>query len=233
MISDFKRTITLLRKERGLSQKKVASDLGISQALLSHYEKGIRECGLEFLVKISDYYDVSCDYLLGRSADRSGSQIVAEDIPDPDSGGKDNVFRGSVAVTLNKKLIANSINIIYDLLQKINNKGLTQEVSGYFMLAIYRIFFIIYSSNNQNPKDFFAVSRIRAQGVTQSAISQAVANIMSLLNGESFDQFEPVKEELFPSLSTNILTENYPLFASSLLNLIKTAEERMGVRKAR
>mgnify|MGYP002519639474 CR=1 FL=1 len=43
MNSDFPRIITLLRKERGISQKHAASDLQISQALLSHYEKGIRE----------------------------------------------------------------------------------------------------------------------------------------------------------------------------------------------
>ena len=65
MNSDFSRIITLQRKERKISQKQAASDLGISQALLSHYEKGIRECGLGFLVKIADYYNVSCDYLLG------------------------------------------------------------------------------------------------------------------------------------------------------------------------
>ena len=49
MNKDFPRIITFLRKERGLSQKQVAGDMGISQALLSHYEKGIRECGLDFL----------------------------------------------------------------------------------------------------------------------------------------------------------------------------------------
>ena len=69
MNSDFPRIITFLRKERGLSQKQVAQDLGISQALLSHYEKGIRECGLDFLVRVADYYNVSCDYLLGRTND--------------------------------------------------------------------------------------------------------------------------------------------------------------------
>lgn len=51
MNSDFPMIISMLRKERRLSQKQVAADLGISQALLSHYEKGIRECGLDFLVK--------------------------------------------------------------------------------------------------------------------------------------------------------------------------------------
>lgn len=70
MKSEFSRVITLLRKEKNISQKQAAAELGISQALLSHYENGIRECGLGFLVKCADFYGVSCDYLLGRSADR-------------------------------------------------------------------------------------------------------------------------------------------------------------------
>ena len=43
MNKDFPRILTLLREEKGLSQKKAAADLGISQPLLSHYEKGIRD----------------------------------------------------------------------------------------------------------------------------------------------------------------------------------------------
>lgn len=82
MNADFPRILTLLRKERGISQKLAASNLGISQALLSHYEKGIRECGLDFLLRCADFYGVSCDYLLGRSPDRTGSQITVEEIPD-------------------------------------------------------------------------------------------------------------------------------------------------------
>ena len=61
MNNDFPRIITLLRKERGLSQKQAAMELGVSQALLSHYEKGIRECGLDFAIYIAEYYNVSCD----------------------------------------------------------------------------------------------------------------------------------------------------------------------------
>ncbi|MFQ7025905.1 MAG: helix-turn-helix domain-containing protein [Acutalibacteraceae bacterium] len=75
----FPRIITLLRKERGLSQKKAAEELQVSQALLSHYEKGIRECGLEFVVKIANFYNVSCDYLLGRSPNRSGATITIDE----------------------------------------------------------------------------------------------------------------------------------------------------------
>lgn len=65
MNCNFPKIISELRKSRGISQKQAAIDLGVSQALLSHYEKGIRECGLDFLIKLSQYYDVTCDELLG------------------------------------------------------------------------------------------------------------------------------------------------------------------------
>ena len=77
MNHDFPRIITFLRKEKGMSQKQAAADLGISQALLSHYEKGIRECGLDFLVKTAEYYDVTTDYLLGRTVQRKPSAVSA------------------------------------------------------------------------------------------------------------------------------------------------------------
>ncbi len=65
MNCQFPKIISELRKSKGISQKQAAIDLGVSQALLSHYEKGIRECGLDFLIKLSSYYEVSCDELLG------------------------------------------------------------------------------------------------------------------------------------------------------------------------
>ena len=125
----FPRIITLLRKERGLSQKKAAEELQVSQALLSHYEKGIRECGLEFVVKIANFYNVSCDYLLGRSPNRSGATITIDDLPeDTESKGK---HKTGIIATLNKKLIMNSIHVIYGILQEYNNHALTEEVSSF------------------------------------------------------------------------------------------------------
>ena len=145
MNTDFPRILTLLRKERGISQKQAAAELGISQALLSHYEKGIRECGLDFVVRTADFYGVSCDYLLGRSPERTGAQITVEDIPEPDALGKENVMRGSGSIlpTLNKKLIANALNIIFDLLQTTNDKELTAAVSSFLNLSVYRMFRVL------------------------------------------------------------------------------------------
>lgn len=67
MLCDFPKILSKLRQQKGCSQKSAAKDLGISPALLSHYETGIRECGLDFIIKLANYYDVSCDYLLGVS----------------------------------------------------------------------------------------------------------------------------------------------------------------------
>ena len=84
-ISKFPEMLSKMRRERGVSQKKAATDLGISQALLSHYEKGIRECGLDFVIKCSQYYGVTTDYLLGISDSRNGmsddflSSVQADD----------------------------------------------------------------------------------------------------------------------------------------------------------
>ena len=80
MERNFSIVLSELRKERGLSQKEAAAKLGISQALLSHYEKGIRECGHSFLLKVADFYGVTCDYLLGRSNERNDFQTVASKI---------------------------------------------------------------------------------------------------------------------------------------------------------
>ena len=58
-----------LRRAKGVSQRKAAADLNISQALLSHYENGAREPGLAFVCRACDYYGVTADYLLGRTED--------------------------------------------------------------------------------------------------------------------------------------------------------------------
>ena len=63
----FHETLAALRKARGKSQRQVAAELGISQALLSHYENGAREPGLSFVCRVCEYYGVTADYLLGRT----------------------------------------------------------------------------------------------------------------------------------------------------------------------
>lgn len=59
--------LKLLRKEKNLTQLKLALDLNMSQNTISRYETGEREAGYAELIKIADYFDVSIDYLLERT----------------------------------------------------------------------------------------------------------------------------------------------------------------------
>ena len=68
--SRFAMNLSKLRREKGLSQRQAAAELGVSQALLSHYENDSREPRLEFVIKICDYYSVTTDYMLGRTRER-------------------------------------------------------------------------------------------------------------------------------------------------------------------
>lgn len=56
-----------MREDRDLSQKDVANYLKCSQVCYSYYEIGKRDIPTDILIKLADFYDVSIDYLLGRS----------------------------------------------------------------------------------------------------------------------------------------------------------------------
>ena len=205
MNSDFPRIITFLRKERGLSQKQVAADLGISQALLSHYEKGIRECGLDFLVKAADYFEVSCDYLLGRTVQRRLASVSADDLPESDEIRH---LKGNMINQINKKLLMNTTTVIFDLLAQIGSKRLTNAVSNYLMSAEYQIFRTIYSAQEQNSQTMFSIDRNRYKNLNSASM---------LIE----------RNELSLSLSPDVISTYFDKGASSLFNLIQYAERNI------
>lgn len=59
--------LKVLRKQKKISQLKLALELNTNQNTISRYETGEREPGLKELVKIADYFNVSVDYLLERT----------------------------------------------------------------------------------------------------------------------------------------------------------------------
>lgn len=229
--NDFPRILTLLRKEQGYSQKKVAEDLGISQALLSHYEKGIRECGLDFVVRVSDYYGVSCDYLLGRTPQRDGSVIDLKDVsPETGPAGKAEKSgkkgKGSVndQVEYNRRILANSVNIVFAILKKINSESLNAEVTVYLSAAVYKIFRVLYSSNPKNPQGIFSLDFPLFGATLQSCIAMSEAKSRYILSGEAIGGSAGVKKDAIPALTPESLLRDYPEYAPSLFDLIKKTE---------
>lgn len=65
----FPERIIQLKSERRLLQKDIASSIGLSLRAYQYYEKGQKEPTLSVLVRLADYFNVSLDYLVGRSDD--------------------------------------------------------------------------------------------------------------------------------------------------------------------
>lgn len=227
MSSDFARIMTLLRKERKLSQKKAAEDLGVSQGLLSHYEKGKRECGLDFLVRAADYYNVSCDYLLGRSPEPEGKTISVDDIPEDDPNQRDKVTPGSVMIAFNKKLINNSLNVLFSMMTRCGSSTVIKEISAYIMLAVYKMFRYIYSANGDNDENFFMIEKTSSQAGGSAVMSLCESKVAAASSGVSLEGEDAVTDSEDLRIDTRSLADQYPRYYSSMVNLIKNSESRI------
>ena len=222
MSTDFSRSLALLRKERGVSQRTAAKDLGISQALLSHYENGVREPGLAFVSKACDYYNVSADFLLGRTLSRDGTTILDADTLHDASQEKDNVLRGSVMATLSKKLLVNSVSMLFDLLGKTGDRDAIKSAAEYLSTSVYKLFRHLYRADKTNNEEIFSVpSGQFLTGVTSADMICAETEYVDALAAHA-------KEKgFFPDMSHNALTESYPGHYQSLLQIIHTTGERI------
>ena len=62
-----KTRIKELREQKGVTQVKMAMDLNMNQNSISRYESGARQADYAALITIADYFNVSIDYLVGRT----------------------------------------------------------------------------------------------------------------------------------------------------------------------
>lgn len=155
-LSKFSEVLSQLRKERGISQKKAATDLGISQALLSHYEKGIRECGLDFVIKCSEYYNVTTDYLLGVSENRNG---VTANYFDGEVDGESL----AVLTQATKQLLDTAVSVA-------SGSNARRFVYDYYMLALYRGALTLAKAG-AIPKELFRIDYTVARELAAAAIA--------------------------------------------------------------
>ncbi len=155
-ITKFPEILTQLRKERGISQKKAAEALGISQALLSHYEKGIRECGLQFVIRCSEYYGVTTDYLLGVSDSRNGIKGDYFSLILPDGDGN---------------VISEATKILMDYMASTAiNPGVAKFLQEYYMLFLYRSA-LIMAKTGLISTEIFSLDRTIGNDLASAAIA--------------------------------------------------------------
>ncbi|MCH5207245.1 MAG: helix-turn-helix transcriptional regulator [Oscillospiraceae bacterium] len=217
MNKDFPRILKLLRKERGLRQKEAADKLGVAQALLSHYENGKRECGLDFLVQAADFYNVSVDYILGRSNSRNGTVVTENELEDStvSEGASENAE--SAGILLRKKLATNALEIVFSLLTKTKNNKLAKAVGNYMLTAVYRAFRMVYSAGGENDENLFSIPRESLSGITlaQLSLEDVAANTAE-------------KDGTADAKITNSrIEQEYPKQSTALFSVINNVEKEL------
>ena len=217
MNADFSRTLALLRQEKDISQRKAAKDLGISQALLSHYENGIREPGLVFVRRACDYYHVSADYLLGRTLSRDGGMIDAEELYD--SSDEKGTLRGSIAATLQRKLIVNSANLLFELLGRTESREAVTAAGGYLSGALYQLYRMLHRKSGGNDSYFALSGEAFSGGAVDAQMAAARVAYTQALS-------ECAQDGTFPNMEDGTLTQTYPALVQSAKQTLHTAEEQ-------
>jgi transcriptional regulator with XRE-family HTH domain len=217
--SEFSRTLSLLRQERGVSQRTAAGDLGISQALLSHYENGIREPGLSFVVKACDYYHVSADFILGRTLSRDGSMLTSEEVLNAAEPG--NVLQGSVLATLQSKLLSGAIGVLFGLLGKLNDKAAINAAAAYLGGGIYQLYRHLYRAAGANEAYFALDPAACTMGMADADRKIAETAYARALRGQIS------QKAAFPDLSPEALAAAYPGRSQSMTQVLSTADARL------
>ena len=99
------------------------------------------------------------------------------------------------------------------------------------MLAVYKMFRLLYEASPKNVSGMFRVGSARWDRSADAAMSMAEGDLAAALTGE-----DGIRDSLEPAtlaLSTDQLARDYPRHATSLFNLVKNAEEAMrGLKKA-
>lgn len=215
MNADFSRVLSLLRQEKGISQRRAAAALGISQALLSHYENGLREPGLSFVVRAADYYGVSCDYLLGRSMARDGSAVPAGRMAEPSQPAQENA---------EKKLVSEAVALLLDLAGRAGSRQLPQELAAYLSVGIYKAFRYLYMAAPESVDAMFRTKGEHFENLCDAQLKVCELRLRAAAAGGGLFGLEPEPVEL-PPLSPDALAAHAPEEAASLLTLLQTVSD--------
>lgn len=207
MTNAFARRMTELRRKKGITQKQAAASLGISQALLSHYEKGVRECGLDFLIKAAAFYEVTTDYLLGREKKEHKTL--------PPSRQTANLFGGAGKV-------------IFDMIEQTGSKQLLEQASDFLSLAYYRLYRQLFWAGH--PKfSPFSISPLTYRALADAGMEIAEVKLQCVLEGLDVGQYKKV-DPIALEVEQEILTKTYGNDFLRLMDIIEQAEKRLKER---
>lgn len=212
MASIFSKNLRLLRQENQLTQTTAAAALGISQALLSHYENDMREPGLAFINRVCDYYQVSSDYLLGRTGVREDKN--AEPVVEAEGS--------ELKLTPNGKSICDSATILFDILDKLPGNRAGAAAQRYMGSAIYRLYRTLSTFSPDSSKVLLEAENL--DFVHSACNADLVMDEIEFT--QALNELADAKIE-FPASNYSALKAEYPDQYRSLFQVVYDGNQRI------
>lgn len=184
----------------------------MSQALLSHYENGLREPGLSFVVRAADYYGVSCDYLLGRSMARDGSAVPAERMESREDAEKE------------KNQVVEAVMLLLDLAEQTGSAQLPREVEAYLSVVVYKAYRYVYMADPSGVEAVSRASRDQFEYLCDARMKEHELRIRTAAKGA--EGFGLAAEELRRTpMSPNEISKRYPELSGALLTVLQQVSD--------
>jgi transcriptional regulator with XRE-family HTH domain len=184
MLTCFHENLAALRKLKKVNQREAAAALGVSQALLSHYEKGLREPGMEFLVNAANYYEVSADWLLGRTEDMNGTAVTER----PAAAEREQAGGFGRRVRRDKTEVQACIGLVYDMLERMDNHVAEPASHRYINACLFRLVALLHLCGGQKggTLELFGIPRRYIYELAREGEEAAAIEIVRL--GRSVEQ---------------------------------------------
>ena len=185
-----------MRHKCGISQREAAAELQVSQALLSHYEKGIREPGLDFVVRAADYYGVSTDLLLGHRPCPNCTRVNGP--RDPEAVIPNEYAREA------EQTIRDSLDILLDLLARSYDPGVFCYSTIYLGEVLYELLRHFFRLSPEYDPALFSMS-------DESFDSGAVVSDITWVRAQyilAIKQFQDI-QPLVPTLTQQQFVDRY------------------------
>ncbi len=207
MTNSFARRMTELRRKKGITQKQAAASLGISQALLSHYEKGVRECGLDFLIKAAAFYEVTTDYLLGREKKEPKTLT-----PYQQAG----------------RMFSGAQKVVFDMIAATGDGQLLDQATDFLSLAYYRLYRLLYWGGHPETSPF-TIPAQTYRALADAGMEISEVKLQCVLEGMDVGQYKRVDPKGL-EVDHEELTKTYGKDYLSVLDIISKAESRLKER---
>ena len=198
--------------------KDICHNCGLSKQTVNSALRKLEKEGIVYLESVDSRHKKVClteegKSLAGRTA---GAVIEAEGVEDASGGRED--LKGSVMAKLQKKLLVNTVTVLFDLLGRTNNKEAVAQSGAYLSGALYQMFRLLYRAAGGNEGYFSTGSG--------SFNMDIVSADMTLARVKYAKALEEYRGE-YPPVDSQSLAEEYQGLSQSMAQVFHSTDERV------